>query len=81
LAPYLILAGDSGRFTNSSSYLAFLKIQNSRFVEVFLVPGNYDTYEVFYGDSLELARTPKKNLEGYGKDLWKLFNLRKVVHL
>jgi len=55
-APYLILAGDIGRFIDYSSYLAFLKSQCSRFTKVFLIPGNHEFYETSHGDGLELAR-------------------------
>jgi predicted phosphodiesterase len=55
-APYLILAGDIGRFSDYSPYLAFLKIQCSRFAKVFLVPGNHEFYGTSHGDGLELAR-------------------------
>jgi predicted phosphodiesterase len=55
-APYLVLAGDIGRFIDYLSYLAFLKTQCSRFERVFLVPGNHEFYGISHGDGLELAK-------------------------
>lgn len=56
LAPYLILAGDIGRFIDYTAYLGFLKIQCLRFTKVFLVPGNHEFYEASHGEGLEQAR-------------------------
>lgn len=63
-APFLILAGDIGRFIDYSSYLEFLKIQCSRFVKVFLVPGNHEFYETSHEDGLALARKREADLDG-----------------
>ena len=48
-APYLILAGDIGRFCDYDQYLAFVRKQCEHFDRVLLIAGNHE----FYGSSRE----------------------------
>jgi predicted phosphodiesterase len=59
-APYLILAGDIGRFKDYNALLNFLTAQTERFRLVFLVLGNHEFYESPHSKTLDLALKMEK---------------------
>lgn len=66
-APYLILAGDTGRLIDYEGYLAFLAKQSAQFERVFWVLGNHEFYHLSYASALEQARRLEKELILEGK--------------
>lgn len=56
-APYLVLAGDIGRFQDYAYYLQFLRRQCAIFTKVFLVPGNHEFFGVSRARGLEIAKS------------------------
>ncbi|KAH8817297.1 ser/Thr protein phosphatase-like protein superfamily [Xylogone sp. PMI_703] len=55
-APYLILAGDTGRLIDYDPYLAFLATQTAQFEKVFLILGNHEFYNLSFTAGLEQAQ-------------------------
>merc|ERR1711939_215561 len=54
-APYLLLVGDIGRFTDYHAYRAFLLLQCERFEKVLLIAGNHEFYGATRQEGLDAA--------------------------
>ncbi|WPH01530.1 Hypothetical protein R9X50_00437600 [Acrodontium crateriforme] len=55
-APYLLLSGDIGRFSDWESYQRFLLVQSVKFDQVLLVAGNHEFYGTSYDAGLRAAK-------------------------
>ncbi|KAH9845881.1 ser thr protein phosphatase [Teratosphaeria destructans] len=63
-APYLILAGDIGRFADRTHLFAFLEEQCQKFERVLYVPGNHEFYGTSRPEGLRAAGEIETRLEG-----------------
>jgi hypothetical protein len=66
-APYLVIAGDTGRLKDSDSYLGFLAKLTGQFMRVFLVLGNHEFYGISRQDGLKLAKSLEEEACLFGR--------------
>jgi len=66
-APYLLLAGDIGRFSQQDRYIRFLRHQCTQFVHIYLVLGNHEFYGLSHEGGLKLAASIMEDPELRGK--------------
>ena len=66
-APYLLLAGDIGRFSQFEKLEAFVRRQCIRFEQVFFLPGNHEPYGMTRARCLDLAQQLEQSAEMQGR--------------
>jgi hypothetical protein len=66
-APYLMLAGDTGRLKEYDSYLGFLARLTGQFMRVFWVLGNHEFYGILRQDGLKLAKSLEEEPYLFGR--------------
>ena len=67
VAPYLLLAGDIGRFSQYERLAAFLKVQCARYQNVFMVLGNHEFYGLSREKCLDLVSSLQEDPEMKGR--------------